>query len=148
MLFCTYTFQCGPDWSVVQVRCLVMLGVMETFEAIFRVVLCCVCFQGLDTAVSQISKCTDGEVPTFVWNFPVDVTFKSTNPHGWPRLVLTVVSRDMFHRFVVRGYGSTVVPTTAGHHTKLVPTFAPIATSFVQQVSAFFRGTSPQVRRC
>jgi hypothetical protein len=145
MLFCTYTFHCGPDWSVVQVRgvwlvrCVLCGAFAALVWSLFQVC------QGLDTAVSQIAKCTDGEAPTFVWNFPIDITFKSTNPHGWPRLVLTVVSRDMFHRFIVRGYGSTVIPTTAGHHTKVVRTFAPIATSFVQQVSAFFRGSSPQV---
>jgi len=29
----------------------------------------------------------DGSV---VWNFPVEATFKSTNPHGWPRVVVSV----------------------------------------------------------
>lgn len=117
-LFCTYLFSSGPDWTVVQ---------------------------GVDTAVSQISHASgEGDAPRFVWNFPVDVTFKSTNPHGWPRLIVTVVSRDLFHRYVVRGYGSVVIPTVPGRHVRDVHTFAPAASSKLQEIAAYLRGDYPQ----
>jgi len=36
--------------------------------------------QGMDEGISQItSKSQSGE---FVWNFPLEATFKSSNPHG------------------------------------------------------------------
>ena len=25
-----------------------------------------------------------------VWNFPIDIKFKSTNPYGWPRIAVSV----------------------------------------------------------
>lgn len=56
-----------------------------------------------------------------------------------------VVSRDIFRRIVVRGYGSVAVPTIAGHTVKLVRTFAPLTSSIFQQISAYFKGTAPQV---
>lgn len=44
------------------------------------------------------------------------VTLKSTNPYGWPRLVIAVYGLDMFGRDVVRGYGSVLFPVIPGHH--------------------------------
>ena len=103
--------------------------------------------QGVDVGVSQIAHVSDdGDASRFVWNFPVDVTFKSTNPHGWPRLVVTVVSRDILNRYVVRGYGSVVLPTTPGRHSRDIHTFAPTSSSLLQQIASFIRGDYPQVR--
>lgn len=38
--------------------------------------------QGLEEGASQIAKKSQDERQLFVWNFPIDVTFKSTNPYG------------------------------------------------------------------
>ena len=45
-----------------------------------------------------------------VWNFPIDVSFKSTNAHGWPRMSISVYGVDSLGRDVVRGYGSVLIP--------------------------------------
>jgi hypothetical protein len=29
---------------------------------------------------------------SIVWNFPIDIKFKSTNPYGWPRIAVSVSS--------------------------------------------------------
>lgn len=50
--------------------------------------------QGVDSGLSQISYKKMG-LKDIVMNFPIDVTFKSTNPFGWPRLVVSV--RDSKH---------------------------------------------------
>ena len=44
------------------------------------------------------------------------VTLKSTNPYGWPRLVIAVYGLDAFGRDVVRGYGSILFPLIPGSH--------------------------------
>uniref|UniRef100_A0A803Y822 Uncharacterized protein n=1 Tax=Meleagris gallopavo TaxID=9103 RepID=A0A803Y822_MELGA len=36
--------------------------------------------QGLEEGISQITSKSDVAPTTFVWNFPIDITFKSTNP--------------------------------------------------------------------
>ena len=46
--------------------------------------------QGLEEGITQITKKSQDERQHFVWNFPVDVTFKSTNPHGCKYTVLLV----------------------------------------------------------
>ena len=68
-LFCRYTFSHGPDWRILQ---------------------------GIDHGFSQVAQKGGGggEANTgVVWNFPIDVTFKTTNPHGWPRVVVSVYSQ-------------------------------------------------------
>lgn len=46
--------------------------------------------QGLDTGLSQIAQRAGGHDTAVVWNFPIDVTFKTTNAFGWPRIALSV----------------------------------------------------------
>jgi hypothetical protein len=71
-LFCRYTFSYGPDWRILQ---------------------------GIDHGFSQVaqkgasSSAAGGGGGAVVWNFPIDVTFKTTNPHGWPRVVVSVYSQ-------------------------------------------------------
>lgn len=38
--------------------------------------------QGLEEGISQITSRSDVAPTTFVWNFPIEITFKSTNPAG------------------------------------------------------------------
>jgi B9 domain-containing protein 1 len=49
-----------------------------------------------------------------VWNFPLEVTFKSTNAFGWPQLVVSVYGVDAMGRDVIQGYGSIHLPTCVG----------------------------------
>ena len=83
-LYVRYGFTFGPDWTVVD---------------------------GVETGLSQIARKTPGCSNSVVWNFPVDISFKSTNAHGWPRMSVSVYGVDALGRDVVRGYGSVLVPT-------------------------------------
>ena len=71
--------------------------------------------------------CSAGQVPNFTWNFPIDCTWTSSNPFGWPRLVILVNDKKM----VVRGYGAVHIPTTAGRHVRYVRLFVPKSLSFL-----------------
>ncbi len=116
-LFCRYTFAYGPDWRVLQ---------------------------GIDVGISQeAQKGGEGGGAGVVWNFPVDVTFKTTNPHGWPRLVLSVFNSDVFGRHVIRGYGSVLVPTVPGSYTRYVRTFAPASSTYLQAFLGWATGNLP-----
>ena len=85
-LYIRYGFSFGPDWSV---------------------------FDGIETGLSQIARKTSGCDNSVVWNFPVDVSFKSTNAHGWPRMSISIYGVDSLGRDVVRGYGSLLIPPSA-----------------------------------
>ena len=108
--------------------------------------------QGLDHGFSQVacrgSSSTSGSGGSgssgVVWNFPIDVTFKTTNAHGWPRLVVSVYSMDMFGRFVIRGYGSLLIPTVPGQYTRYIRTFAPASSSYLQAFLGWLTGNLPE----
>ena len=79
-----------------------------------------------------------------MWNFPLDVTFKSTNVYGWPQLVVSVYGLDGAGRDVVRGYGTVRVPLSPGRHTCTVPLFVPQSSSKLQQFISWLLGQLPE----
>jgi len=108
----------GPDWTIIA---------------------------GLDTGLSQIARrnpmaSEDG----IVWNFPIDVTFKSTNVYGWPRVAVSVYGLDFFGRDVVRGYGSALIPLIPGQHEVEVDCYVPMASSWLNEWGAWFFGNPPE----
>ena len=117
-LYCRYAFHFGNDWEV---------------------------NAGVETGLSQIAR----KAPTHyeqgvVWNFPIDVTFKSTNVYGWPRIAISVYGIDYLGRDVVRGYGSALVPLTPGQHVIEVDTYTPVATSSFNQLMYWLLGNPPE----
>ena len=68
----------------------------------------------MEEGISQTSKKGSGDNANFVWNFPVDVGFRSNNAYGWPQVVLGVYGLDSFGRDVVKGYGVVHLPATPG----------------------------------
>ncbi|UYV60471.1 B9D1, partial [Cordylochernes scorpioides] len=101
-------------------------------------------FQGQEDGITQISKRSMDERQFFTWNFPLDISFKSTNPFGWPQLVLSVYGSDDFGNDVVRGYGSVHLPTIPGHHRTQVAMFVPASSSLLQQLSSWLTGRRPE----
>ena len=49
-----------------------------------------------------------------VWNFPFELTFKTNDIAGWPKVILSLTARDFFGRDVICGYGVMHVPTQPG----------------------------------
>ena len=101
--------------------------------------------QGIDNGLSQTARRLVDYDEGVVWNFPIDITFKSTNVYGWPRMAVTVYGIDFFGRDVVLGYGSVLVPLSVGHHTIDVDTYAPLAVSTLNQVASWLMGNPPEV---
>ena len=109
-LYCKYTFYYGQHWTPVA---------------------------GVETAVSQISRKGREQSTVVTWNFPLEVTFRSASAHGWPRLVLSVYSIDIFGRDVVRGYGSLAIPPFPGRYVRYCRVFRPRSSSTLQSVLAW-----------
>jgi B9 domain-containing protein 1 len=59
-IYCKYCFKYGTDWAIAS---------------------------GIEDGISQITRKSADERQLFVWNFPLEIAFKSTNPYGWPQLV-------------------------------------------------------------
>jgi len=116
-LYCKCTFVYGQDWVITA---------------------------GSEEGLTQTTSKGHDKHQLFVFNFPLDITFKSSNPYGWPRLVLSCYGPDCFGTDVVYGYGSTHVPITPGSHTREVPMFVPESSSLLQKFTAWFFGRRPE----
>ncbi|GFR91045.1 B9 domain-containing protein 1 [Elysia marginata] len=116
-IYCKYCFSYGLDWAITS---------------------------GLDESITQITKKSRDQYQRFVWNFPIDATFKSTSPSGWPQLVVYAYGLDAFGTDVVRGYGVCHIPITPGRHKLRVPMFVPESSSLLQKLTAWFLGRRPE----
>ena len=114
-LYCKICFVAGPDWAVTA---------------------------GQEEGISQIARKggDGGEGPALVWNFPLDITFRSTCPFGWPQVVVSVYELDSFGNEMIRGYGSCHVPLSAGSHSARLPIFRPESSSLLQRMASYFTG--------
>ncbi|KRX21702.1 B9 domain-containing protein 1 [Trichinella nelsoni] len=117
-IYCKYCFVHGPDWNVLS-------GIEEGLSQ-----MCC---------RSSLENSADG----FVLNFPVELTLKSTNPYGC-KLVLSCYGTDWFGNDVIRGYGFTHIPTSAGRHVREVAMFVPKASSKFKHFLSWLVGRRPE----
>ncbi|XP_061568513.1 B9 domain-containing protein 1 [Cololabis saira] len=115
-LYCKYCYVYGHDWAPTT---------------------------GLEEGITQIT-CKSSHSQRLIWNFPLEITFKSTNPSGWPQLVVSVYGPDVFGNDVVRGYGATHIPITAGQHTRTIPMFVPEPTWGLQKFTGWLLGRRPE----
>ncbi|XP_064603683.1 B9 domain-containing protein 1-like [Liolophura sinensis] len=116
-IYCRYCFTYGPDWVITS---------------------------GLEEGMSQMTKKSSDERQQFVWNFPIDVSFKSTNPSGWPQLIVHCYGLDFNGREVARGYGVCHVPITPGRHKRRLPMFVPESSSLLQKFTSWILGRRPE----
>ncbi|KNC95925.1 hypothetical protein, variant [Spizellomyces punctatus DAOM BR117] len=96
------------------------------------------------SAFSTSSYSTGMLAQPCVWNFPIDIAFKSTNAFGWPQMILSVYGMDGLGRDVVRGYGSIRLPRTPGMHTLYVPMFVPLASTPFNGFLSWITGRLPE----
>ncbi|XP_050297863.1 B9 domain-containing protein 1 [Anthonomus grandis grandis] len=108
---CKYEFYSGPDWKIIG---------------------------GLEHGISQIANAVNNN-DKVVFNFPVDVQFKSTNPFGWPQLVISI-----YKEMTLEGYGRTHLPLKPGRHNLQVNLAKPKASSLLGYLGSFF-GYQPEL---
>ncbi|XP_072532428.1 B9 domain-containing protein 1 isoform X1 [Salminus brasiliensis] len=140
-LYCKYCFVYGHDWaptsvSEVQISHPVVLSLEPQHTSHTAL--------GLEEGISQITSKGRDSSQSLVWNFPLDITFKSTNPFGWPQIVVSVYGPDTFGNDVVRGYGAVHIPFTPGKHSRTVPMFVPESTSRLQKFTSWLMGRRPE----
>ncbi|XP_015117452.1 B9 domain-containing protein 1 isoform X1 [Diachasma alloeum] len=116
--YCKYQYHFGDDWSIVA---------------------------GIEEGITQMCKCTNDARRLAVWNFPLDVTFKSMNPYGWPQMVFSIYGLDVFGHDIVKGYGVCRLPLTSGRHEKETSIYVPESSSKLQQFAAWLTGRRPEL---
>ncbi|KAM9046024.1 B9 domain-containing protein 1 isoform 2-T2 [Megaptera novaeangliae] len=148
-LYCKYCFVYGQDWApTAMVKETALPAAAQRGEGRGSPELghwpSLSSSQGLEEGISQITSKSQDARRALVWNFPIDVTFKSTNPYGWPQIVLSVYGPDVFGNDVVRGYGAVHVPFSPGRHKKTIPMFVPESVSKLQKFTSWFMGRRPE----
>ncbi|XP_029838840.2 B9 domain-containing protein 1 [Ixodes scapularis] len=116
-IYCKYSFVHGTDWTVAG---------------------------GIEEGISQMCKKSKDPRGIFVWNFPLDITFKSSNPYGWPQLAVSVHGQDYFGNDVIRGYGAAHVPPISGMHRRSMSMFVPESSSLVHKLVGWMSGRRPE----
>lgn len=86
----------------------------------------------LEDGITQTSERSLGSRSIYVWNFPLEITFKSTNPFGWPALVLVVSENRGRGYYPIKGYGWCHIPVFPGRYKNIVRLFKPRASSTMQ----------------
>eukprot|EP00793_Prasinoderma_coloniale_P006556 PRCOL_00001386-RA len=112
--YCKYLLVHGEDWSVVD---------------------------GMEDGITQITRKGGAADGALVWNFPLDVTYKSTNAFGWPQLVVSVFEVDSLGRDVIKGYGCVHLPAAAGRYERTIHLYRPLSASALQQFTSWLAGT-------
>lgn len=95
---------------------------------------------GMENGITQVAKQAQGGDKLLVWNFPVDVTYKSTNAFGWPQLIVSVYGLDGFGRDVIKGYGCIHMPTCAGRFNLRIKLYRPRSASLLQTFTSWLSG--------
>ncbi|XP_038222570.1 B9 domain-containing protein 2 [Zerene cesonia] len=117
-LFCRYTFQAGPNWTLLS-------GSSEGQTS---------------SGVPNTEKCV-------VWAHPLDLHFVTKGIQGWPKILLHINCLDSLGRSWVLGYGYSTLPTAPGFHTLKVPCWIPAATSISDKIRQYFIGGSHQLSK-
>nr|CCA22412.1 sporangia induced hypothetical protein [Albugo laibachii Nc14] len=116
-IYCRYTITSGSDWHLQH---------------------------GLDTGLSQIAYGESRRKDGITLNFPIDISYTTTNLFGWPRVVLSVYGLDLLGRDVVRGYGTTYLPTAGCNVVREIPLFKPQSSTLLQHWTAKLSATQPE----
>uniref|UniRef100_A0A0R3RS99 B9 domain-containing protein 1 n=1 Tax=Elaeophora elaphi TaxID=1147741 RepID=A0A0R3RS99_9BILA len=111
--YCKYSYVYGIDWEQIG-------GVHEGLSA---------------RCERQRSGNTDITV-----GMPIQATFSSTNPFGWPQIVLTCYGSDFFGNDVVCGYGAVHIPTVPGRTIRKIALFVPEASTLLQRFIGWLTG--------
>lgn len=113
--------------------------------------------------VTQLSDCCKGPIPYFSFTAPFEFALTSTNPFGWPQLVITFhavqgaggnVDRDgnendkelLGSGESIIGYGRCYVPMKSGYFTKDVPMMQLENATSQQAIAGLLTGVKPVLR--
>ena len=67
-----------------------------------------------------------------------------TSPHLTSPFLSPFPPQDFLGRYVIRGYGSCLLPTTPGRYVRIVRTFAPASSSMLQAALSWLTGSLPE----
>ncbi|MCQ2821590.1 MAG: B9 domain-containing protein [archaeon] len=100
---------------------------------------------GMNSGQSQQACQGENASNYFVWNFPFEIGYKTTNPSGWPQIVISIFGPDFLGREVVKAYGTCHIPTTPGSHVRTLQLFSPISSSIIIELLGYALGQKAEI---
>ncbi len=91
---------------------------------------------GLINGSTQYSCKGEGIYNYYSYGLNFEISYRSTDPFGWPQLVLNCFTVDSNGNEIVKGYGCVHVPTSTGRHKRKVHIFR--ATENTDFIGKFF----------
>ena len=84
---------------------------------------------GIIKGSTQYSCKGEGIYNYYSYGLNFEISYRSTDPFGWPQLVLNCFTVDSNGNQIVKGYGCVHVPTSTGRHKRKVHIFRPTENS-------------------
>ena len=119
-IYCKYDIVYGQDWDLIDKKL-------------------------RKTGQSQQACKGSGSASAFIWNMPFEIGLKSSNPSGWPQLVVSCFCPDYFGREVLKAYGVCYFPTTTGIHERTLHMFSPLSSSGIINAVGIFLGQKAEI---
>jgi B9 domain-containing protein 1 len=117
-LFCRYDIVIGPDWELVS---------------------------GLKSGITQCAQ-VGRQRDLITFNMPLEATFKSTNPYGWPQIVFSIYGSNFWGLETVRGYSRLSIPLSGGVQTYVAPIILPKSVYIWAAMIDWILDRSPELR--
>ena len=80
---------------------------------------------GLINGSTQYSCKGEGIYNYYSYGLNFEISYRSTDPFGWPQLVLNCFTVDANGNEIIKGYGCVHVPTSTGRHKRKIHIFRP-----------------------
>ena len=81
-----------------------------------------------------------------VWKFPFEMIYKTRNIDGWPKIIISMTSRNYLGKDMVCGYGVMHVPTQPGTHVRYAQIFKPRSSSLINDIISSLMGNPPELK--
>ena len=78
---------------------------------------------GLIKGFTQYSCKGEGIYNYYSYGLNFEISYRSTDPYGWPQLVLNCFTVDSDGNEIIKGYGCVHVPTSTGRHKRKINIF-------------------------
>lgn len=105
---------------------------------------------GLDVGITQIARYRLDESGrrNFVWNQPINLSYRSYNFFGWPQIVVSVYRFDLFGNEQILGYGCTHLPVSNQNPSnikQIIKIYSPQSSSYLKQILSWITGRKPEL---
>ncbi|XP_037939747.1 B9 domain-containing protein 1-like [Teleopsis dalmanni] len=121
-IFCRYEVVAGADWELVS---------------------------GCQNGITQTASNKCGHYnDKIVLNMPIEITFKSTSPHGWPQIIVIIYGKTRWGVETVLGYSRAHVPIFGSNSARRItaPILIPKCTNLVSQMTSWITGKNPELK--